>query len=79
MEIALIGRARELIASGALPGLVKSRSYGVKSAGAVCVLCSQAIQPGDAEIEVVSVKSSLSALLHPACHVAWLAALSDSA
>jgi hypothetical protein len=64
--------ARRLIAENRLPRDLGLRVYGGPSAGAICELCSQPINPEAAEIEIETPESN-SVQLHPDCYAVWLA------
>ena len=67
--------ARCLVAAGRLPNEPASKSYGGTSLGGVCALCSQAIQPRAAEIELIGgacTGTIVTTMLHPACHAVWI-------
>lgn len=78
MSAHLVNVARQLIASGNLPGRTPVRSYGGKSQGAICALCGQPIASGDVEIEVASDQPPTAARLHPNCHIAWFEATQEA-
>jgi hypothetical protein len=76
----LLQLARLRVREGELPLQTSTTALGGRSAGARCGLCTQPVEAGGAEIELVWTEPGgrKSALLHPACHGAWLAASTRS-
>lgn len=71
----LIELARLRLREGVLPAQAQTTALGGRSDGSACSLCGEAVSAGSAEIELVWSEHGgrRSAMLHPACHAAWLA------
>ena len=76
-EDQLLQVAQRLVADGLLPASSDGvHSFGGRSRGALCGLCSVQMSCEDAEIELAWEHAGLLrvAVLHPWCHVIWTAA-----
>jgi hypothetical protein len=70
----LVDLAQQRLREGTLPVQADTTALGGRSNGSACELCGEPVAPGAAEIELVwsGDDGRRSAILHPACHAAWL-------
>lgn len=71
-------RIEELIKAGEPPDSVDVTLLGGYSRGAVCVVCSEAIEQGAPELELEWLKASGTVVLapmHRACNLTWARAV----
>ncbi len=67
----------ERLTKGELPGDVPVKTLGGAGSGEPCRLCHDPVRTGEPEIELVWADTDATqkhAVLHPACHGAWLSA-----
>lgn len=67
----------ERLTDGGLPGDVPVTTLGGAGRGEPCRLCQRPVRTGEPEIELVWADTDATqkhAVLHPACHGAWLSA-----